>query len=63
MSKMKGLGNPAIWHGLCLFPFIIFLQDLPAEVGKKLPDLGKIVKLWSRHFARLHRLFLSGERH
>ena len=41
---------------MCLFPFIIFLQDLPAEVGKKLPDVGKIVKLWSRHFARLHRL-------
>jgi hypothetical protein len=23
---------------------------LPAEVGKKLPEAGKIVKLWSRHF-------------
>ena len=31
---------------MCLFPFIIFLQDLPAEVGKKLPDAEKIVKLW-----------------
>jgi hypothetical protein len=27
---------------MCFFPFIIFLQDLPAEVGKKLPDAGKI---------------------
>jgi len=26
---------------MCLFPFIIFLQDLPAEVGKKLPGVGK----------------------
>jgi hypothetical protein len=26
---------------MCLFPFIIFLQDLPAEVGKKLSDVGK----------------------
>jgi hypothetical protein len=26
---------------ICLFPFIIFLQDLPAEVGKKLSDVGK----------------------
>ena len=41
---------------MCLFLFIIFLQDLPAEVGKKLPEVGKIVKLWPRHFARLHRL-------
>jgi hypothetical protein len=37
-------------------PFIILLQDLPAEVEKRLPDEGKIVKLWSRHFARLHCL-------
>jgi hypothetical protein len=26
---------------MCLFPFITFLQDLPAEVGKKLSDVGK----------------------
>jgi len=48
---------------MCLFPFIIFLQDLPAEVGKKLPDLGKIVKLWSGQFVRLHRLLPIRGRH
>ncbi len=35
---------------------LTFLQDLPAEVGKKLPEVGQIGKLSSRHFARLDRL-------
>ena len=33
------------------------LKEIPHRLkGKNFPDVGKIVKPWSRHLARLHRL-------